>query len=545
MPIMFKRYTLLTLTALMLLAFGLRVLSLDAQSMWRDEIDTLCFALDFWGALERTVGTGQEADLGSVELSLPSREHPHCQPAPGLSQVDPSDGLWPTLRALLTLPGWNGPLYTVAMRPWIGLTGHSPFALRYSSLCLGLLAVPLTYVLGRRLLGASAGLVGVTLVAVSPHLVWYSQEAKMYALILALGLLAVYGLRRALEGDGGGARWWIVVVAATTLALYSHILTALLIPLEVVLCLVWWPRTRRHWRAALAALACLTLPYVPLLAWQVRSWLRPAGQATLFAARGLGGMLRTTFNGWAGNFVGEPWATAILVGLVSLALCGLAWAWLSGEVGSTNRTRGTKSWREPLALFLWATLPLLGLWLISARQPLFTNRYLVWAAPAFYLLVAAGAVALARLGSGGALVAGGLLTVVLVGDGRALLHQATQPIKPDFRAAAAYLNERHRPGDLVVFHLSYMQHNFDFYFEGDYAGWGAPAPAGGMSESDLDFLMRTHTSGHETVWLVLSEAEMWDPQGLVKAWLDAHAKALPEEQVFKHVSVYHYRMRDG
>ncbi len=562
------RRMLTLLTGLTLLAFGLRVLSLDAQSMWRDEVDTLCFALDFWEKLERAVGHGDETGPSLSEpsfekLSTPpwsAPDRPRCQPTPGLSNVDPSDGLWPTLRALLTLPGWNGTLYTVAMRPWIGLTGYSSFALRYSALFFGMLALPLTYVLGRRLFGMTVGLLGATLVAVSPHLVWYSQEAKMYGAILALGLLALYGMRRALDQTSEVLRWWGVTVGATTLALYTHILTVLLIPLQVALSLIWWPRARRHWRGALVALACLTLPYLPLLVWQSRGWLLPTGQATLFTIRRFDVMLEATFNGWGGHFVGEPWATLILGGLAFLALWGLAWAWGEGREARNERrgacpeqrrrARGegpvlsSGEGREALALMTWVFLPLLGIWFISLRQPIFTNRYLIWAAPAFYMLAAAGAVALARRGRGGALIAGGLLLLVLVGDGRALLHQARQPIKPDFRAAAAYLEPHYRPGDLVIFHLSYMQQNFDFYFAGDYESWGAPAPGEGMSDSDLDFYMRTNTSGHGTIWLVLSEPEMWDPRGLVKAWLDAHAVEPPEAQAFAHVSVYRYVMRE-
>ncbi|UCC63821.1 MAG: glycosyltransferase family 39 protein [Anaerolineae bacterium] len=546
------RRTLTLLVCLMLLAFALRALSLDAQSMWRDEVDTLCFALDAWGMLERAVEGGEETGLNSTNASaLSSSSQPHCQPTPGLSRVDPSEGLWSTLRGLLTLPGWNGPLYTVAMRPWVGLTGNSPFALRYSALIFGLLAVPLTYVLGRRTMGTGVGLVGATLVAVSPHLVWYSQEAKMYGIILALGLLAIYGTRRALDQTSGGSlRWWGVMVGATTLALYCHILTALLIPLQVVLGLIWWRRTRRHWRGALIALACLTLPYLPLLMWQVRNWLLPVGQATLFSSGRLDVMLEATFNGWGGHFVGEPWATLVLAGLAVLALFGLAGLWLMDEhteVKAAVDGEGNAlpyDWREPLALLAWMSVPLLGIWLISVRQPIFANRYLIWAAPAFYLLVAAGLAIAVRLGRGGALAAGGLFLLIFVGDGRALLYQARQPIKPDFRAAAAYLEERYHPSDLIVFHLSYMEGNFAFYYGGEYEGWGAPAPGNGMPESDVDFYMRTNTSGHGTVWLVLSEPEMWDPRGLVKAWLDAHALAPPEEQVFAHVSVYGYQL-DG
>jgi hypothetical protein len=617
MPHMITRRALTLLTALTLLAFGLRALSLDAQSMWRDEIDTLCFALDFWERLEGAVGH----DEGGQDPAWSSPERLSCQPTPGLSRVEDAQGLGAMLRALLTLPGWNGPLYTVAMRPWIGLSGESPFALRYSSLLFGLLAVPLTYVVGRRLLGAAAGGVGATLVTLSPHMVWYSQEAKMYAAILALGLLTIYGLRRALDQtseafrDFGSLKWWGVAVAATTLALYCHVLAALLIPLQVALGLIWWPRTRQHWRGALVALGTLTLPYLPLVVWQVRTWLLPAGKATLFTVGRLDLMLDAVLSGWGGNFVGEPWATLILGGLGVLALFGVVGSGLSeggiesgdrdllqlggsergsvgdlrptpggaegGSVGDTRPTpadrrvhdppgamRGVRAgvvqgseacdqgrgavgdlrptlggWREPLALLVWMGLPLLGIWLISARQPIFTNRYVIWSAPAFYLLAAAGFVGLVRSGRGGGLVAAGLLLLVLAGDVRALADQTARPIKPDFRAAAAYVEQQYRPGDLVMFHLSYMAHNFDYYFAGEYESWGAPAPGGGMSESELDFLMQTNTSGHERVWLVMSEAEMWDPHGLIKAWMDDHALVPPEAQVFAHVSVFRYEVR--
>jgi hypothetical protein len=308
---------------------------------------------------------------------------------------------------------------------------------------------------------------------------------------------------------------------------------------------VWWPRTRRRWRGALLALASLTLPYLPLLAWQGRNWLRPAGQATLFAVGRLDVMLDATFEGWAGHFVGEPWATGVLVGLGLLALFGVSGGWLAGEAQKTQKPVGggkdNGMWRERVAWLAWMALPLLGIWLISARQPIYTNRYLIWAAPAFYLLAAAGFAGLARSGRGARLLAGGLFLLVLVGDGRALWHQATQPIKPDFRGTAAYLEERYRPGDLIVFHLSYMVHNFDFYFGEAYEGWGAPAAGDDMSENELDSHMRANTRGHANVWLVLSEAGMWDPRGRVKGWMDAHAAASPEERVFAHVSVWRYR----
>jgi hypothetical protein len=295
----------------------------------------------------------------------------------------------------------------------------------------------------------------------------------------------------------------------------------------------------------LVALAALTLPYLPLLTWQARTWLLPPGQATLFRIGRLDAMLEATLDAWGGHFVGEPWATLILIGLSLLALFGLTQVWLTGyepQGQGSDSTWLLAGWREPATLLSWMLLPLLGIWLISARQPIFTHRYLVWVAPAFYLSAAAGLAALVRVGRAGALAGAGLCLVVLLGDGRALVYQVTQPIKPDFQAAAAYLEGRYAPSDLIVFHLSYMADNFDYYFDGAFDGWGAPAPAGGWSEGDVDASMRANTNGRETVWLVLSESDMWDPNGLIKAWLDAHAVAPPEERPFTHVTVLRYQL---
>jgi 4-amino-4-deoxy-L-arabinose transferase-like glycosyltransferase len=392
------------------------------------------------------------------------------------------------------------------------------------------------------------GLVTATLVSLSPHLVWYSQEAKMYALLLALGLLSLYAFRRAVDvaPASSGVTWWGVTVGATTLALYSHVLLALLIPLLFVLGLIWWPHTRRHWRRALVAFGFLTLPYLPLLAWQARNWFMSPGQATLFTVDRLDVMLQTTLEGWGGNFIGEPWATVVLGSLSLLALFGLFRSWLTPAVGDGSalgrREPDAKGWRELLGLLAWMLLPLLGIWLISARQPIFTNRYLIWAAPAFYALAAVGYVALLRFGRAGGFLAIGLLLFIIVGDGRSVLYQDRHPIKPDFQSVATHLETRYRFGDLIVFHLSSMEDNFDYYFDPLYSGWGAPAPGGEMSDADLDLYMRSAINGHETVWLVLSESQMWDPQGRVKAWMDAVAVAPPEERAFAHVSVYRYRL---
>ncbi len=128
----------------------------------------------------------------------------------------------------MTNPGENGPLYILLLRAWSDLTGQSEFALRFFSVLPSVLAVPLLFLLGRRLLGARAGVIAALLLTFSTYALWYAQMVRMYSLVLLLAVLSSYLLLRALERPQ--VRWWAAYTAATTVAMYTHVFGALLIP---------------------------------------------------------------------------------------------------------------------------------------------------------------------------------------------------------------------------------------------------------------------------------------------------------------------------
>src|SRR3990172_4637460 len=192
----------------------------------------------------------------------------------------------------LTQGGFNGPLYFIALQQWARMAGDTAFALRFPSALFGALTIPVIYVLAHRLLRGSpidgfsrhVALIAAWLVALSPYFVWYSQEAKMYTEVTALAIAAIYALRRAVDAAESRRAWpwWALAIAATTLAMYSHILAALLIGVEIALFLLWWPQSKRHWLGGLIALAALTLPYFPLIGWQLTYALTPGSQGFAF-----------------------------------------------------------------------------------------------------------------------------------------------------------------------------------------------------------------------------------------------------------------------
>ncbi|RME32131.1 MAG: hypothetical protein D6793_11510 [Thermoflexia bacterium] len=504
------------LVCLLILAFRIRAGSLTAQSFWRDEVDALCYAHEFPQLLEALFVPGQELQT------------PFACPPPPVSW-DPEGPMGEQVRSLLGgMIRQNGPLYYFLLRGWLALTGLTEYAARYFSLLLGVLCVPLLFALGARLLDRWIGLVAATLLAFSPYLVWYSQEVKMYTLVPALALLALYGLLRAVERGGKG---WALPVVATSLLLYTHIWGALLIPLEGLWLALTWPRWRRHWRGALTAMALLILPYLPLALWQVPSvWVR---RETGFPYHTLGEMALILLNGWSTGIVGRGWPWgALMVG--GTAAFGFVWG-----------LHGTG--RRPVFLLLsWLLLPLLAIWSVSLRQPLFTDRYLIWCAPALYLLTAAGWIALARKRPCCPLAVG-LGAAVLLIFGLNLHAQATLSIKSDVRAAARYVEAHYQPDDLLIFQIPHVRYTFDYYFgpihyrwaDGLYTNHRNPDGTYVLSPKTAALWMAYQVGESRTVWLIASEGKMWDERNLVQAWLE-YRYARTDEAHFTRVSVYRY-----
>ncbi|RLC62216.1 MAG: hypothetical protein DRI48_09820 [Chloroflexi bacterium] len=451
---------------------------------------------------------------------------------------------WSEMLATFTRPGWNGPLYFLLLRGWIALTGTSEYGMRFFSLFFGVLCVPLSYVLGRRMFDYRTGLLAALLMSLSPYQTWYGQEVKMYTLVPALALLALYGLRCAVAGRGW--HWWVVQVVATSMAFYSHILAALLVPVQMSLYFIWWPQARRQWIGGLISLACLTLPYLPLASWQAPQVFQV--RETGFYPYTLGAMVEVLLNGWSTGLLGWGWPWGTLV-MVALAVWGLASPFLRPLLATPS---GPARAGERLALVCWLMLPLLAVWFISLWQPLFTDRYLVWTAPAFYMLVSLGLTTLWRFHfKGWGRLAVILFTgILLVVSGVNLWQQATMPIKSDFRAAAAYVADRYVTGDLILFQIPYGRYTFDYYFpedeypwaEGLYTNHRDPGGAYLMGEREAAYRMQEMTAGYSEVWLIATETTMWDERGLVKAWLEANAERVDEAH-FARVDVYRYVIR--
>jgi mannosyltransferase len=154
------------------------------------------------------------------------------------------------------------PLYYLLAWLWTHVFGTGEVGLRSLSALLGTATIPVVWALGRRIGGERAGLVAAALIAVNPMLVWFSQEARAYGLLVLLAALAALLWLRALERPGPGrAAAWGVVAA---LALATHYYAIFLVTPMAIWLLLAGARTNRVRLAALAPLLVALVALAPL-----------------------------------------------------------------------------------------------------------------------------------------------------------------------------------------------------------------------------------------------------------------------------------------
>ncbi|MFN8457492.1 MAG: hypothetical protein U0401_23005 [Anaerolineae bacterium] len=392
-------------------------------------------------------------------------------------------------------------------------------------------------------LSRTGGLLLSVLLASSPYLVWYGQEAKMYTLLLALILLAFiaylkalsflpYTLRAFGRGRVGVGVWWSIFVAATSLSFYTHILAPLMLPVYGLVALLHRRQLRRYWRGWLFSMGLLTLPYLPLLIWQA-ALLRDGFQSghPFYPLQKQFLILLQLYSQGLVSFAGM----LPLILFVFLFLGGL----LLNQRTSHQALPLSRTGRIILAL--WALLPPLLIYLISLRIQVFEDRYLIYITPAFYLLIVVGLLLIRQYSR---LLAELVLSLILLVNASGIWQQQHQPIKADFRAAAAYLAGQPSPPSPIMVQMPYLQYTLDYYYHGKYKFLEGLWTNNGRSEENVDAEMSTLTAGLTDLWLVVSEEESWDSRRLTRAWLDAHADLI-EQATFTRVAVYHYRFRLG
>ena len=160
----------------------------------------------------------------------------------------------------------NPAFYYVLAGGFEHLFGSSEFAIRSLSAIVGTATIPIVYAAAKGLGSRRAGLIAAALAATSPLLIWYSQEARNYSLLVFVAALSFLCFVRAL--DERGNRWLWGWALTSALALATHYFSIFLIVPELGWLLLRRRGSRLDTALAAGAIAIVGLALLPLLATQ-------------------------------------------------------------------------------------------------------------------------------------------------------------------------------------------------------------------------------------------------------------------------------------
>ena len=313
-------------------------------------------------------------------------------------------------------------LYYSLMKPWTAAVGTSEWMLRIPSVLGAMLACTLLVILGRRVFDRWVALLAGLFLASSPFVLKWAQQARGYTLLLALTLLATLLLLRALE-RGSRRRWAAYGLALAAVVVWHPVVGLLLIPSQVVLTYQGRSRITRHALLAAVIVCVVGLPWAGQIA------IRSTGE-------------RASIN-WLEAPTADVVAKAVLdvsgaAGLgVVLGALGMIVLWV-------RHRRASAAW-----LATWATAPFVVSVVVSAAKPIFLDRYLMVAAPAFALLSAVAIMGVGRRLSPVFVVCVIAATALSIAHWYSLADEGNWRGE-DWRSAVATVSSRRNETDAVV-----------------------------------------------------------------------------------------------
>jgi hypothetical protein len=334
----------------------------------------------------------------------------------------------------------NPPLYYVFAWGWARFFGRDEWGIRSLSALVGTLTVPVGYAIGRQLSGRRVGLILMAILAFDPMLIWYSQEARSYALLVFFGALSFLFFLRTLDTRGGRdlALWALT----SALALGSHYFAFFAVGIEAAWLAV---ALRDRWKALLPALGLVAAvggSLLPLIAAQADpnhiGWIEESGLGIRFLQTGVSFLIGET-----GHVIAEPprvrYAVPAAFG-VGLAVLSLLF------FGRRRERRGAA-----IALVVGlGVLALAGVAALLGKDYVIERNLL----PALVPLAAVVALGLGtvRLRGAGVLVGMALCAYWLAFD--IAVTQTPNLQRPDYRAVANELGPARVPRAIVSWRLA-------------------------------------------------------------------------------------------
>ncbi len=349
--------------------------------------------------------------------------------------------------------------YYVLLHFWVDVFGPSAFSVRFpSAIAVGFMVAGVV-ILTTRLSDARTGVYAGVLALALPRVTYMGEEARGYALSAACVVWVTILLVHILQRGTPKRRLWIFYAFSLALCAYIFLFSLLILLAHAAVVFTHRDRSvRARWLRAIGGAVVLAGPVIGY-------GVGERGQIAFLADRDAANLKIMIVGQWFGNSLMATLAWLAVVASLVLAIV----AWQRRTRADRNRLLTASSPNIVLLSAVWSLGSMLVLVGVNAIHPVYSSRYLSFAAPGVAILIAwlLGRLALAtgrNANSGGrnATTAGLpwsrwlsllLLGVFVAGSVPSYLADRTPYTKnnSDWAEVSAVIKAQSAPGDGILF----------------------------------------------------------------------------------------------
>jgi len=439
---------------------------------------------------------------------------------------------------------FHPPLYHLLMWVWIHLFGSSEVVLRLPSVLFGIGTVLVVYKIGKLGKSGKLGLLGALFMATAPYHIYYSQEARMYALVTFFASLSMYWFIRLISQISLISQ--IGYIFATVLMLYTDYYGSLVLLAQVIATVVTLRRRVVSLFHCFIVSLLLFLPWLPFFFLQLKTGLQAIRDlrnwANLVNVEFFKALPLTFIKFTLGRITIFDKRIYTLVGLGILGIFGMI-----GGIGGMRWYRGGrregKGPREDfyLVILLWLAVPILVAWLGSLFIPNYQPFRLLLVLPAFNLLLAIG---ISSLNSRFARFLA--LLFILITYHLSLITYYTNPYfhREDWRGVVGFIESQKEPSVALLPSVT-SDWPWRYYSIGKVELIGASQRVKKVEEGEIINNLTMKQSNNETmIYYIRYLVDLFDPQELINQGLTEFGYVKIKEISFNQIPVWIYAYRD-
>jgi len=327
---------------------------------------------------------------------------------------------------------FQAPLYYFLLHYWVKIFGISEIALRSMSFVLGLLTIPMIYLVGKELINPFTGLMSALLLSLSSFHIYFSQETRSYCLIGFLTLISFHFFIMIVK-RGNKKQYIVGFIITNVFLLYTHSIAIFILLTQNI---IWFiiklfkKKQIGYLQWTLYQILSLLL-FTPWLLIEINQ-LKEFQGMMIFSVPNIYGLLNTFYQ-YSGSF-------SLLFLFCLIFLLGL----YSG-FRRFSFQESFPIWSTTVFLLIWIGFPILVPFILSQFiTPIYNARNTLGAAFGFYILMGKSLTAIKYI-----IITTLLFFVMLIASAQKLNTYYSVPDKEQWREAVEYVDRYAQPGDMI------------------------------------------------------------------------------------------------